>query len=274
MKTGKRVMVSLLAALTVALGAPAWGEISAEVVEQAWKRIATADGFKVVPINYEKDTAPNAWVKFQSQDNFSVHVTAGLMKILSHEDEIAGVLGHEIGHVRCGHYNEGVQRNVGWAVLGTLLGKAGGLAQAAGTIGINLAESGFSRGQEVEADDYGTDLLVKAGYSPWGLYNAMKSFKDNNLVTQPNGFNSHPPTDRRLQHLSDRAKSLEKSHSQRELPAGGKAAVKEAPKKDKEKVDRVAQFRTKPKEQPKGKKEKVDRVAQFRTQPKKQPKKK
>lgn len=275
MRAKKRWIAFLITfALSVAGGLPAWGEISREVVERAWKRIATTDGFKVVSINYESDAAPNAWVKFKSQDDFSVHVTAGLMKILNHEEEIAGVLGHEIGHVRCGHYNDGVQRNVGWTILGTILSRQGGLAQAAGTIGMNLAESGFSRGQEVEADDYGTDLLVKAGYSPWGLYNAMKSFKDNNLVTQPNGFNSHPPTDRRLQHLSDRAKSLEKSHSQRELPAGGKAAVKDAPKKDKEKVDRVAQFRTKPKEQPKGKKEKVDRVAQFRTKPKEQPKKK
>ena len=50
----------------------------------------------------------------------------------------------------------------------------------------------------------------KAGYSPWGLYNAMKSFKDNGLVTQKNGFNSHPPTERRLQHLADRAGKLER----------------------------------------------------------------
>ena len=212
----------LALALALGMSAAAWGEIGKEVVERAWQRIATTDGFKVVPINYEKDTAPNAWVKFQSQDNFSVHVTQGLMNILSEEEEIAGVLGHEIGHVRCGHYNEGVQRNVGWTVLGALLNRAGGVAKAAGTIGINLAESGFSRGQEVEADDYGTDLLVKAGYSPWGLYNAMKSFKDNNLVTQPNGFNSHPPTERRLQHLSDRAKGLE-----------SKAAVRGAPRADK-----------------------------------------
>ena len=189
---------------------PAWGEIGKDAVERAWSRIATADNFKVVPIHYEKDAAPNAWVKFKSQNNFTVHVTQGLMKILNKEEEIAGVLGHEIGHVRCGHYNEDVQRNVGWAMLGSLLGKAGGIAQAAGTIGMNLAESGFSRGQEVEADDYGTDLLVKAGYSPWGLHSAMKSFKDNGLVTQKSGFNSHPPTERRLQHLADRARRIEK----------------------------------------------------------------
>lgn len=213
MSTWKRatLFIAVCVLTTCAMVVPSWGEIDEATVERAWSRIATADKFKVVPINYEKDDAPNAWVKFKSQNDFSVHVTRGLMKILDREDQIAGVLGHEIGHVRCGHYNEGVQRNIGWAVLGSLLGKAGGLAQAAGSIGIGLAESGFSRGQEVEADDYGTDLLVKAGYGPWGLYDAMKSFKDNGLVTQKNGFNSHPPTERRLQHLSDRAKAIEKA---------------------------------------------------------------
>ena len=190
----------------------AWGAIDKSTVEAAWKRIAEADGFEVVQINYEKDDSPNAWVKFQSQKNFSVHVTQGLMKILDSEEQIAGVLGHEIGHVRLGHYNKGVGRNVGWTLLSIGLGKVGGnagkIAQAAGNVGMNLAESGFSRGQEVEADDYGTELLKKAGYDPYGLYRAMKAFADNKFVTQASGFNSHPPTARRLKHLMDKAKAV------------------------------------------------------------------
>ena len=185
-----------------------YASITEKTVEAAWKRIAEADGFEVVKINYEKDESPNAWVLFKSQKNFSVHVTQGLMKILNSEEEIAGVLGHEIGHVRLGHYNKGVGRNIGWAILSAALGKAGKVAQAAGSIGMNLAESGFSRGQEVEADDYGVVLLKKAGYDPYGLYRAMKAFADNKYVTQPNGFNSHPPTERRLKHLMDKAKEV------------------------------------------------------------------
>ena len=187
----------------------ACGEISNAVVESAWKRIAKADGFKEVPINYEENDATNAWVKFQNQNNYSVHVTRGLMKILNTEEEIAGVLGHEIGHVRLGHYSRGVSRAVGWAIAGTLLGRIGGwggvAAQAAGQVGSKLIESGFSREQEVEADDYGTELLKKAGYDPYGLYNAMKAFADNKFVTQPDGLNSHPPTERRLKHLQAKA---------------------------------------------------------------------
>lgn len=190
-------------------------EISKDIVASAWKKIAKADGFREVPINYENQDSPNAWVKFQSGSNYSVHVTTGLMRILNAEDEIAGVLGHEIGHVRLGHYGQDVSRALGWNVLGYMLGRIGGLggiaAQTAGKIGANLIESGFSREQEVEADDYGTELLKKAGYDPYGLYRAMKAFADNKYITQPDGFNSHPPTERRLQHLQEKAKEVKAS---------------------------------------------------------------
>lgn len=210
----RRIIISVT--LVMMICTSSFASVSREVVDAAWRRVAEADGFRVIPITYERNDSPNAWVKFQSQKNFSVHVTTGLMRILNHEDEVAGVLGHEIGHVKLGHYGKGVARNVGWAVLGGLLGRAAGgttagaIAQTAGNVAINLAESGFSREQEVEADDYGTELLVKAGYRPDGLYRAMKAFKDNNIITQPNGFNSHPPTDRRLIHLREKAESMRK----------------------------------------------------------------
>ena len=215
----------------------ACGEISNAVVESAWRRIAKADGFKEVPINYEDKDAPNAWVKFQNQNNYSVHVTKGLMKILNTEEEIAGVLGHEIGHVKLGHYNKGVTRAVGWAVAGNLLGRIGGwgglAAQAAGQVGSKLIESGFSREQEVEADDYGTELLKKAGYDPYGLYNAMKAFADNNFVTQPDGFNSHPPTERRLQHLKAKAAEVKARKEVKESKKASASRKSKRPKQNK-----------------------------------------
>ncbi len=200
--------ISAAIVILCALCSCADAAISQSTVNEAWLKISRAEGFPVVQITFEKSTSPNAWVAFKSEKDFSVHVTQGLMDILNKEDEIAGVLGHEIGHVRLGHYNKGVGRKVGWTLLGMALGRAGGVAQALGGVGMNLAESGFSRGQEVEADDYGTELLKKAGYDPYGLYRAMKAFSDNKIITEPNGFNSHPPTARRLQHLREKAKAV------------------------------------------------------------------
>jgi putative metalloprotease len=206
----KKSLVGLIAVLcALCCAPPLYAAIDKSAVQSAWSRVAAAAGMKAIPITYEEEKAPNAWVKFQSSDEFSVHVTEGLMRVLNSPDEIAGILGHEVGHVKCGHYSQSVRRNMGWSILGSLLDRAGGLGKAAGAVGMNLAESGFSREQEVEADDYGMDLAVKAGFSPWGLYNAMKSFKDNGFKTEPSGFNSHPPTDRRLKHLQDRARKIE-----------------------------------------------------------------
>jgi len=189
----------------VVLAAPACAAVSKDVVNEAWRRITAAAGMEYFPIVFETESAPNAWVRFQSSTNFSVHVTEGLMQLLQTPDEIAGVLGHEVGHIQLGHFNRMVTRNIGWSILGSALGRAGAVAEVVGAVGMGLAEGGFSREQEVEADDFGSDLAIQAGFSPWGLYNAMARFRDGGFRTERGGFNSHPPTDRRLQRLSNRA---------------------------------------------------------------------
>ncbi|MBQ7168652.1 MAG: M48 family metallopeptidase [Synergistaceae bacterium] len=209
----RKILSAIILVLMSCAGS--YGEITKQTVETAFTRIAKADGFKAVPVNYENDSSPNAWVAFKSKDDYSIHVTTGLMKILNTEDEMAGVWGHEIGHVRLGHYTKGMLRNVGWNVAGKILErKTGKIAQTAGNIGMNLAENGFSRRQETQSDEYGVKLLVKAGYNPMGLYNAMKAFKDNGYGSQSgivNWFSSHPATDDRLKNLAAFAEKYRKA---------------------------------------------------------------
>ena len=216
--------------------APALTALNKDMVEANRKQIAEAEeeGSGVVKINYEEDESPNAWVAFRSETDFTIHVTTGLMKILNTEDEIAGVMAHEIGHVKLNHYKRSKKNNIMVGLGGLLLGK--GLDKLTGNLGAkvggslgeatkNIADEagskviestkelisgGFSREQEVEADDYGTDLIVKAGYSPFGLYNAMKAFSDNGFVTKASGFSSHPPTDKRLKRLSAKASKIDR----------------------------------------------------------------
>ncbi|MDR2174686.1 MAG: M48 family metallopeptidase [Synergistaceae bacterium] len=218
------VSVLILMVSVIGFAPPVHAAIGKSTVQSAWNRIAAAAEMKAIPITYEKEKAPNAWVNFQSSDRFSVHVTEGLLRVLNSSDEIAGILGHEVGHVKRGHYSQSVRRSVGWSILGSILNRTGNVGKIAGAVGMNLAESGFSREQEVEADDYGMDLAVKAGYSPWGLYNAMKSFKDSGFKTEPGGFNSHPPTDRRLRHLQNRARRIEGTSSRIEETSSRSAA--------------------------------------------------
>ena len=149
MKKNFIVFVVVLSVIffTVFFASPLHAAIGKSTVQSAWSRVASAAGMKAISITYEEDKAPNAWVNFQSSDKFSVNVTEGLLRVLNSSDEIAGILGHEVGHVKCGHYNQSMRRSVGWSILGSLLDRAGGIVKIAGTVGMNLAESCFSREQ-------------------------------------------------------------------------------------------------------------------------------
>ncbi len=112
-----------------------------------------------------------------------VYITRGLLTLANNEAEIAGVLGHEIGHVNARHTAEraGQQQNaqIGAAIaliLGQMVGGdtggqlAGGLANEVGADYLGH----FSQQQEFEADSLGVRYLTKASYDP----QAMASFLD------------------------------------------------------------------------------------------------
>lgn len=94
-----------------------------------------------------------------------VYITRGLLSLATNEAEIAGVLGHEIGHVTARHsaerYGQTVAANIATVGLGVLLG--GEAAQAGGLLGGLLLRS-YSREQEFEADTLGGRYLARAGY--------------------------------------------------------------------------------------------------------------
>ena len=171
-------------------------EISKITVNKAWKRITKAGNFSRTPINFEKDKTPNAWVKFDEAGNYTVHVTKGLMNVLDTEDEIAGILGHELGHIQLGHYT----RNTGGAVR-TVIGINSGGIFTDNTAGA----SSFGRQQEKQADDYSTELLRKTRYCPRGLYDALTKINASGHGNEHNGFRTHPASRERLAHIAEEA---------------------------------------------------------------------
>lgn len=187
---------------------PAQGAILPEQAQEVWNQLSKTAGLKGnKTLILEKAKEPNAWVSFEGS-NYSIHVTKGLLKLMVQKNEIAGIFGHEIGHIKLGHYQKTVSRNLIWYLLYRAFGKDNKTTSTILSLGLALAESGFSREMEVEADDFGVQLAYKAGYNPWGLYNALLRMKKAGFSTSPNGFNSHPPTNRRLEHIKKTIKSL------------------------------------------------------------------
>lgn len=180
----------------------ATAEISEALVRQAWREAAELAEMQELPLDIKDEKVPNAWVTAGK----SVTVTTGLMKILEREEEMFGVLSHEAGHAKLNHYDSRVKNSAAVGIAALLLGKAldSSLADVAVGIGANLATAGFSREQEVEADDFAVDLAFYGGKDPTGLYTALERMANYGGATQPSGFNSHPPDERRLKHIKDR----------------------------------------------------------------------
>ena len=118
-----------------------------------------------------------------------VYITRQLAALCNSEAEMAGVLGHEVGHTAARHSKKrqknatllgilGAVGTIGGAVLGDnggIAGALGGLAKEyAGPLS-QLASLSYSRGQEEEADDLGIQYLSKAGYDPSALSDMLRS---------------------------------------------------------------------------------------------------
>lgn len=105
----------------------------------------------------------------------------GLIDKLTTVDEIAGVMGHELIHVRREHWasavNSSQEKDAGILVLGAIFGVSRqnlSIVQAIKQYGYDL---GNSRGQEKESDQYGFDSVLKAGYNPQGMIMVFEMFR-------------------------------------------------------------------------------------------------
>ncbi len=145
----------------------------------------------------------NAW----AMANGCVRVYSGLMDMMN-DDEVRGVLGHEIGHVALGHTKTATQvAAAASAARGALASGSGVVATLSasqlGDLTEKLINAQFSQKQETAADDYSFDLLKKNGANRQGLVTAFQK-----LATLDNGkssmFSSHPGSAERAQHISSR----------------------------------------------------------------------
>ena len=196
--------------------------VSLGALQQAWGDLSKSAKFDAFLLYVDGDKVHAEIGRKADDKQYVVIVFRGLLDTLRTEDEIAGVLAHEMAHGIKNHGETDIERTKGTGMLvdftASKVNVGGALpAGIGGTIGVGsltdkgkesvvrLAESGYSRESEVEADDMGIEYSAKAGYSAWGLYDAVNRLKRAGLVTNPAGFNSHPPTERRLKRLQDKA---------------------------------------------------------------------
>ncbi len=144
----------------------------------------------------------------------SVRVFSSLMDIMN-DDELMGIIGHEIGHVLKRHSKNQFKTQLLTGAMKDAVASTGGKAAALtdsqlGILGDALIHAKYSQKHENEADDCGYDFLVKNGRTPWGMVMAFEKFLDlesgsgqkSSYVAKM--FSSHPETKARIERMTKR----------------------------------------------------------------------
>lgn len=147
-----------------------------------------------------------------------VYITRGILALANSEAEVAGVLGHEIGHVTERHAAKRYDRAVGTSIFGAILGIATGsqIATDIFNIGGALYLTSFSRQQEYEADLLGVRALARTGYDPYAEADFLATLDaETKLEAKLAGveaqrmefFSTHPNTPDRVKRAIEEAKT-------------------------------------------------------------------
>ena len=129
-----------------------------------------------------------------------IFITEGLLRLLPGEAALAGVLGHEIGHVIARHSSEQLAKAqltrglIGAAVIGTGDYTTAQIGQMVGSL-INMR---YGRDDELEADALGVRILAEGGYDPRAMIGVMETLaKASSGSRQPEFFSTHPHPENR-----------------------------------------------------------------------------
>jgi predicted Zn-dependent protease len=163
---------------------------------------------------------PNAF----ALPNGNIYISRGLLALANSEDELAGVLAHEVVHVAARHTVRSANVAVATSPLRIATGIAG-LATGiiAPRVGEGIMDLGdvateafmapYGRTQEREADDVGLDLAARAGYDPKGLPRALQALEREEALRRDGPprqsfFDTHPATPERVRETQARAAAL------------------------------------------------------------------
>lgn len=143
-----------------------------------------------------------------------VFISRGLAEKFTSEAQLAGVLGHEIGHVTAEHADRSIQNQlpvIGVAVVGGVL--AGNDAMMQTAVGVLVGATGtfalkYSRDQENEADKLGMRYMTAAGYHPRGMKEVMQVLAAASKGQNPPEWQStHPNPETRIGIIEKRLNS-------------------------------------------------------------------
>jgi len=169
--------------------------------------------FEFVVLNNDE---PNAW----ALPGGKIAINRGLLVLLEDEAQLAAVLGHEVVHAAAEHSASQMRTaqivGIGILVAGVaatqMEGENAALLGLGAAVGGKMFQARYGRNQELQADDYGINYMVAAGYNPQAAVELQQKFVELSAGRQSdllsNLFASHPPSQERVNKNRAKAASL------------------------------------------------------------------
>jgi len=135
-----------------------------------------------------------------------VFITTALFSKLKTEGQLAGVLGHEVGHVVARHSAQRIAKSqLTEGLTGAVVAASGtaGSAQMAAMVG-QIVNMKYGREDELQSDEIGVILMSDAGYDPRSMKGVMEILAEASKGNrQPEFFSTHPNPENRIQRIQD-----------------------------------------------------------------------
>ena len=182
-----------------------------DYVNRVGKKVASVSHRPNLP--YEFNLVNSSEINAYALPGGKISITRGLVSILENEDELAGVLAHEVGHAAARHSAQQISRTV--LTEAALLGVGAYMASRdvknrelyalGSTFAATLLLMRYSRSQETQADDLALEYMSRAGYNPSAYLHVMETLQKTSK-REPSRFEalfaSHPLTSERIENIS------------------------------------------------------------------------
>ncbi|MBX9765634.1 MAG: M48 family metallopeptidase [Bdellovibrionales bacterium] len=171
------------------------------VVEALDKKISPRRNWEIVIFRSDEANA------FALPGN-KIGITSGLLRVAVNQDQLATVLGHEMGHILAEHGRERMSQQIVLSsveLAANILGRSNSSIESAGHSLVSAAQIGllypFSKVHESEADKIGLELAAKAGFKPSEAIPFWQNMNVYGGAASPTTFSGHPSNEQRMVNL-------------------------------------------------------------------------
>lgn len=161
------------------------------------------------PFQYTFDVIDSKDINAFALPGGPIFFYTGLLDNLTTEDQVAGVLGHELAHIRFEHwasaYADNQKRQLGLAVVLILLNANQTAFDIASVSDTLLFQLPYSRKNESDSDKSGFDIIVQSKMNPQGMVDVFTLLKEKGGSSRTaEWLNTHPDSDRRINNIKKR----------------------------------------------------------------------